>query len=38
VSIGDKKKDLKGLRFEDEDVIPDVENYFVEDEESDEDD
>jgi hypothetical protein len=35
----DKKDDLKGLRFENGDVIiPDVESYFVDDEESDEDD
>jgi hypothetical protein len=29
---------LKRLRFENGDIIPDVESYFVDDEESDEDD
>jgi hypothetical protein len=29
---------LKRLRFENGDTIPDVESYFVDDEESDEDD
>jgi hypothetical protein len=28
VSIGDKNEDLKRLRFENGDVIPDVESYF----------
>jgi hypothetical protein len=28
VSVGDKKEDLKRLRFENEDIIPDVESYF----------
>jgi hypothetical protein len=29
VSHEDKKEDLKGLRFENADVIPDLESYFV---------
>jgi hypothetical protein len=28
VSDGTKKEDLKRLRFENGDIIPDVENYF----------
>jgi hypothetical protein len=36
VSKGDKKEDLKRLRFENGDIIPDVERYFADDEESDE--
>jgi hypothetical protein len=32
----DKKGDLKMLKFENGDIIPDVESYFVDDEESDE--
>jgi hypothetical protein len=28
VSRGDKKEDLKRLRFENADTIPDVESYF----------
>jgi hypothetical protein len=35
VSEEDKKEDLKKLRFENGDVIPDVESYFVDDEKSD---
>jgi hypothetical protein len=38
VSYKDRKEDLKWLRFENGDIIPDVESYFVVDEESDEDD
>jgi hypothetical protein len=34
----DKKADLKRLRFENGNVIPDLEGYFVDNEESDEDD
>jgi hypothetical protein len=33
-----KKEDLKRLRFENGNVIPDVESYFINDEESEEDD
>jgi hypothetical protein len=29
VSRGDKKEDLKRLRFENGDAIPDVESYFI---------
>jgi hypothetical protein len=29
MSFGDKKEDLKRLRFENGDIIPDVENYFI---------
>jgi hypothetical protein len=29
VRSGDKKKDLKKLRFENGDVIPNVKNYFT---------
>jgi hypothetical protein len=29
VSFKDKKEDLKSLKFENGDVIPDVESYFV---------
>jgi hypothetical protein len=29
VSYEDKKEDLKRLRFENGDIIPDVESYFV---------
>jgi hypothetical protein len=29
MSNNDKKEDLKSLRFENGDVIPDVESYFV---------
>jgi hypothetical protein len=29
VSREDKKRDLKRLRFENGDIIPDVESYFV---------
>jgi hypothetical protein len=29
VSYKDKKEDFKGLRFENGDIIPDVESYFV---------
>jgi hypothetical protein len=32
VSKVDKKEDLKRLRFENGDIIPDVENYFYFDE------
>jgi hypothetical protein len=38
VSWEDKKEELKRLIFENGDVIPDVKRYFVDDEESDEDD
>jgi hypothetical protein len=31
-------EDLKRLRFENRDIIPDVESYFLSDERSDEDD
>jgi hypothetical protein len=30
VSLNDKKEDLKNLRFENGDTIPDVESYFIE--------
>jgi hypothetical protein len=38
--VRDKDKDegLKGLRFENGDIIPNLRSYFVDDEESDEDD
>jgi hypothetical protein len=29
VSRGDKKEDLKRLRFENGDIVPDMESYFV---------
>jgi hypothetical protein len=29
VSFGDKKEDLKRLRFENGNIIPDVESYFT---------
>jgi hypothetical protein len=29
ISIGDKKEDLKKLRFENGDIIPDEESYFL---------
>jgi hypothetical protein len=29
VGIGDKKEDLKRLRFENGDIIPNVESYFI---------
>jgi hypothetical protein len=35
VSDEDKREDLKRLRFENGDIIPDVESYFVGDKESD---
>jgi hypothetical protein len=38
VSWDDKKGDLKRLRFENGDAIPDVESFFVDDEEGDEND
>jgi hypothetical protein len=37
VRRGDKNENLKWLRFENGDIIPDVKSYFVDDEESDED-
>jgi hypothetical protein len=37
VSKDDKKEDLKRLGFQNGDIIPDVESYFADDEESDED-
>jgi hypothetical protein len=36
VSNGDTKEELNILRFENGDAIPDVESYFIDDEESDE--
>jgi hypothetical protein len=38
VSLNDKEEYLKKLRFENGDVIPDVESYFFDDKESDGDD
>jgi hypothetical protein len=37
VSDENKKEDLNELRFENGDIIPDVESYFVDDKKSDED-
>jgi hypothetical protein len=37
VSFEDKKEDLKELRFENVDTIPDIESHFVDDEDGDED-
>jgi hypothetical protein len=38
VASWNKDEDLKKLRFENGDTIPDVESYFVNDEENEEDD
>jgi hypothetical protein len=37
VSNEDEEEDLKTLRFENGDIIPNVESYFFNDEESDKD-